>query len=207
MTKYLDDIVQYLSYNPIRLDNHLDDGRLNSAGNENEILNFLRKNFKNIQTPGIRSWYDFKITNKKDEIFINIKVSDLENSAADNLSSKLGMGYALTGNKEMSMCWDLFHQQIKNEIKLGYDYYFLIVNKNNSCDSFWTSIKRIKTLVPNGNNLPFQCDWSKNREFSTRSEIEATYYILNQYIASWDKKVGGYPFELKEILVNKKLLD
>lgn len=26
MTKYLDDIVQYLSYNPIRLDNHLDDG-------------------------------------------------------------------------------------------------------------------------------------------------------------------------------------
>ena len=37
MTKYLDDIVQYLSYNPIRLDNHLDDGRLNSAGNENEI--------------------------------------------------------------------------------------------------------------------------------------------------------------------------
>lgn len=67
--------------------------------------------------------------------------------------------------------------------------------------------KEIKTLVPNGNNLPFQCDWSKNREFSNRTEIEAMRYILDIYIKSWDKKVKGYPFALKEMLLNHRILE
>lgn len=208
MMKFLNEIVDCLKTFEIELDNHSEDGRLNSAENEIEILNLLNKHFSsNIQTPNIRSWYDFKITDNNDEIFVNIKVSDLDNESADNISSKLGMGYALTGIQNMSMRWEKFHKQIKEDIKLGYDYYFLIVNKNYSCDTFWTSLKRIETLVPNGNNLPFQCNWAKNREFSNRNEIEATYYILRQYICSWDKKAKGYPFELKDLLINNKLLD
>ena len=133
-------------------------------------------------------------------------ISDLDNNYADNLSSKIGMGYALTGKNDLSIQWEKFHKQIKENIKIGYDYYFLIVNKNNSCDAFWTSLKRIETLIPNGNNLPFQCDWSKNRNFSTRNEIQAIYYILEQYIESWNKKVKGYPFDLKEMLINNNLI-
>ena len=37
MTKYLDDIVQYLSYNLIRLDNHFDDGTYKPLHSNNHI--------------------------------------------------------------------------------------------------------------------------------------------------------------------------
>lgn len=218
MIKHLNNIINCLKTNPIIFDKHLDDGRLNSAENESEVLNLLLQHFDNIKIPKIREWYDFKIidlnNNNNDnnnngnnnEIFVNIKISDLDNNYADNLSSKIGMGYALTGKNDLSMQWEKFHKQIKENIKIGYDYYFLIVNKNNSCDAFWTSLKRIETLIPNGNNLPFQCDWSKNRNFSTRNEIQAIYYILEQYIESWNKKVKGYPFDLKEMLINNNLI-
>ena len=87
-----------------------------------------------------------------------------------------------------------------SNIKSGFDYYFLVVNKNNHSDAYWTSLKRIKTLVPNGNNLPFQCDWASNREFSGRTEEEATKYLLKVYLTSWEKKVNGFPFEIKNLL-------
>lgn len=83
----------------------------------------------------------------------------------------------------------------------------MIINKNDTRDCFWTSLKKIQELIPNGNNLPFQCDWHKNREFSNRDEIEATKYLLDIYIQSWDKKIKDYPFELRKILDNNKILD
>ena len=61
--------------------------------------------------------------------------------------------------------------------------------------------------MPNGNNLPFQCNWAENRAFSNRSEIEAMRYILDIYLQSWDKKVKGYPFKLKEMFANNKILE
>lgn len=117
------------------------------------------------------------------------------------------MGYALSGVKNMPLAWDKFHEMLANELKIGYDYYFLVINKNDTKDYFYTSLKRIKTLVPNGNNLPFQCNWAENRAFSNRSEIEAMRYILDIYLQSWDKTVKGYPFKLKEMFANNKILE
>lgn len=206
MIRFLENIVEFLKLNPIELKSKNDDGRINSAINEKAIITSIAKEFSQVKISKMREWYDFSIQNG-DEIFVNVKISDLNNDSADNCSSKLGMGYALCGQKDMPIRWDCFHSMLANELKIGYDYYFLIVNAKDSRDCFWTSLKRIKTLVPNGNNLPFQCDWSKNREFSNRTEIEAMKYILSVYIESWDKKVLGYPFELKEMLLNNKLLD
>ncbi len=189
MMRYLESVVEFLQANPILLYNNNDDGRLNSANSEEVLLDKILKNFSNTQKPNIRSWYDFSIC-EKEKIYVNIKISDLDNSAADNCSSKLGMGYALTGVINMPISWNTFHKMLVKELKIGFDYYFLVINKNDTRDCFYTSLKRIKTLVPNGNNLPFQCDWSKNREFANRSEVEAMRYILDIYLQSWDKKVG-----------------
>ncbi|WP_139452289.1 restriction endonuclease [Campylobacter armoricus] len=205
MIEYLETIVKFLQKNPIQLENKNEDGRINSAINEDDILKVLNQNFKNIKRPYIRSWYDFSII-EKEEIYVNIKISDLDNNTADNCSSKLGMGYALSGIKNMPISWDAFHTMLAKELKIGYDYYFLVINKNNTKDCFYTSLKRIQYLVPNGNNLPFQCDWSKNRNFSNRSELESIKYILDIYLQSWDKKIKGYPFELKEMFINNKIL-
>lgn len=206
MIRYLENIVDFLKNNPIVLTSQNADGRLNSATNEDIILKTLAMKFRQIQMPSIRNWFDFRIY-QRDEIFVNIKISDLSNSSADNCSSKLGMGYALSGVKNMPWAWDKFHKMLVNELKVGYDYYFLVINKNDTRDCFFTSLKRIQTLVPNGNNLPFQCNWAENREFSKRSEIEAMRYILSIYLQSWDKKVKAYPFELKEMLINNKILE
>lgn len=51
-----------------------------------------------------------------------------------------------------------------------------------------TSLKRIQTLVPNGSNLPFQCKWSDNCTFSTRTTEEQSQYLMDVYYNSWLKK-------------------
>ena len=88
----------------------------------------------------------------------------------------------------------------KEIIGAGGDTTLSLMDKNNINNSYWTSLKRIDKLVSNGNNLPFQCNWSKNRIFSNRTETEAMEYILKTYINSWDKKTDGYPHELKRML-------
>lgn len=198
-------MVDFLQKNPVILRNDNDDGRINSATNEDIVLDTLSTEF-DINRPPVRYWYDFEIPLQK-KLFVNVKISDLSNNSADNCSSKLGMGYALCGIENLPTNWEPFHQILASELKLGYDYYFLVVNKNNTSDCFCTSLKRIKTLTSNGNNLPFQCDWSQNRDFSNRSEIEAMQYILKTYIESWGKKVNGYPFILEEMLENNKIFD
>ncbi len=202
MERYLDSIASFLHDNPVKLSENDADGRVNSGINEHEILDFLKESIYGtiINLPPPRCWYDFAIKTNEGEMFVNIKVSDLSNSAADNLSSKQGMGYALTGIKTIPNDWDSFNDVIGRSVRSGYDYYFLVVNKNNSSDVFGTSLKRIEKLQANGNNLPFQCNWSANRKWSQRTEEEAIEYILSVYIDSWNKKISGYPGEIKAML-------
>ena len=202
MERYLDRIVAFLREHPVELSSNDADGRVNSGINEHEILEALCDSQYGgiIDVPNIRAWYDFRIICGLGELFVNIKVSDLSNSSADNLSSKKGMGYALTGIKNLPDPWPAFNSAISNNIKGGFDYYFLVVNKNNPRDAFWTSLKRIKRLQPNGNNLPFQCDWSLNREWSNRTEEESITYILSVYLDSWNKKISGYPGEIRALI-------
>ena len=110
------------------------------------------------------------------------------------------MGYALTGLSDLPNKWGPFNEILSQNIRSGYDYYFLIMNKNDSTDVFWTSLKRIKRLQPNGSNLPFQCNWALNREWADRTEEEAIEYILSVYLESWNKKISDYPGEIKALL-------
>ena len=54
MIKHLNNIINCLKTNPIIFDKHLDDGRLNSAENESEVLNLLLQHFDNIKIPKIK---------------------------------------------------------------------------------------------------------------------------------------------------------
>ena len=124
MIRYLQDMVDFLQENPVRLINDNDDGRINSATNENIVLNQLATRFESdmyISPP--RWWYDFAIP-LQNRLFVNVKISDLSNNSADNCSSKLGMGYALCGIENLPIHWEKFHQILANELKIGYDYYF-----------------------------------------------------------------------------------
>ena len=100
------------------------------------------------------------------------------------MSSKEGVFFALTGIKPNEVrinSWELFCEQLG--LHLGKDpdadYYFLVVSKQPDGGVFWTSLKQIETLVPNGNNPPFQCNWGRNRNRIERSNVDAQKYILS----------------------------
>ena len=197
----LAEIIEFIKNSHLELANNNDDGRINSVLNEEQITDIIIPKFSYIEKPPIRKWYDIAIKgNIEETIYVNIKVSDFCNGASANISSKLGMGHALTGIIDLPTSWKAFNKLVAENIRIGYDYYFIIIDKNNINNSYWTSLKRIDKLVSNGNNLPFQCNWSKNRIFSNRTETEAMEYILKTYINSWDKKTDGYPHELKRML-------
>lgn len=181
----LDDVVSALKER-LTLNRNMEiDGRIESYICEKNIIDTLKELF-DVVIPPKRFWYDCMIQN----LPINIKLSDLK--SADNISSKKGMLYTLTGMVAEKEDFEYMHKLLFSNLKNGYDYYFLIINKVNTNDIFWNSLKRIKTLVPNGNNLPFQCDWSKNRQFSNRTEEESSSYILNTYEESLKKRAKAY---------------
>lgn len=168
------------------------DGRINSQASEHEISKALRyfseanewfteKHKLEIDIAKERFWYDFAVNGEALFLPVNVKVSAFQGS--DNLSSKEGVFYALTGvdPKDVTInTWEKFCAELSSFLGTNptADYYFLVVNKTNIGDVFWTSLKTIYQLDPNGNNLPFQCNWSKNRNRIVRTENSAQGYIL-----------------------------
>lgn len=157
----------------------LQDGRLNSSVNEEEILNAI-KHFFPIQLPKAREWWDFSF--EENGIFYPVNLKTTTTKTADNLNCKLGIYYALCGllptfNNEIA--WEKYFQKLHEDLgkNTDRDYYFLIINKNDPKDIFINSLKGIQTLQPN--NLPFQCKWDNNREIIQRDFDGSKNFILS----------------------------
>lgn len=189
----LDDIVKYLQTYEFALSQHTRDGRVNSAINENEIIAIIENKFT-IEHSSSRDWFDFGFIKNNVLYPVNIKVSGM--MSADNLNCKLGIYYALTGKLppfNNGISWeDYFEALSQNLSKNTKDYYFLIINKNNLNDIFYTSLKSIKTLQANGNNLPFQAKWNLNKERINRNYEEAKKFILDTFEESLRMRSQAY---------------
>lgn len=194
-TQILDSLQRYLAKSlttgGLALDKSQSDGRLNSQVNERQISQALQlyavanEDFGlagcSIEISPPRFWYDFLVKAPGIYLPVNVKVSSLEGN--DNLSSKEGVFFALTGLDPKSIKindWERYCEGIGSYLGNDptADYYFLVINKKKPGDVFWTSLKRLSELTPNGNNPPFQCNWAKNRTHTQRSEVEAQNYIL-----------------------------
>ncbi len=142
----------------------------------------------------MRDWVDFSFV--KNDIFypVNIKVSTTK--TADNLNCKLGIYYALTGKIPYfnnGIVWEEYFKNLSQNIASNItDYYFLIINKNDTSDIFYTSLKQLEQLVPNGNNLPFQAKWDENRNLILRNFEESKKFILDNFAASLQLRADAY---------------
>lgn len=177
------------------------DGRLDSAESEIVIIKHLKslfsenKNIEVLDAPRRRHWYDVLIKIDEQIYPINIKITSGE--GADNVSSKEGLFYALTGmwpeTTRGLTHWQSYNTLLTNNFNasLNTDYYFIIYFKEDETFLF-TSLKRINELSPNGNNLPFQCNWSKNCIFTTRLIEDQSHYLMDIYFQSWIKKLNGF---------------
>ncbi|EMG97175.1 hypothetical protein [Helicobacter pylori] len=188
----LNEIAEFLKTNPYNLSQPLQDGRLNSSVNEEEILNTIKDYFP-IQLPRAREWWDFSFEENK--IFYPVNIKTTTTKTADNLNCKLGIYYALCGllpefNNEIA--WEKYFHKLHKDLgtNTDRDYYFLIINKNDPKDIFINSLKGIQTLQPN--NLPFQCKWDDNRKIVQRSFIESKNFILSALAKSVKLRANVY---------------
>ncbi|BAW48284.1 type II restriction enzyme [Helicobacter pylori] len=190
----LNEIAKFLKTNPYNLSQPLQDGRLNSSVNEEEILNAI-KYFFPIQLPKAREWWDFSF--EENDIFYPVNLKTTTTKTADNLNCKLRIYYALCGllpefNNEIA--WEKYFQKLHKDLgkNTDRDYYFLIINKNDPKDIFINSLKGIQTLQPNGNNLPFQCKWDNNREIIQRDFDGSKNFILSALAESVTLRANIY---------------
>lgn len=188
----LNEIAEFLKTNPYSLSQPLQDGRLDSSVNEEEILNTIKDYFP-IQLPRAREWWDFSFG--ENDIFYPVNIKTTTTKTADNLNGKLGIYYALCGllpefNNEIA--WEKYFQKLHKDLgkNTNRDYYFLIINKNDPKDVFINSLKGIQTLQPN--NLPFQCKWDDNRKIVQRSFIESKNFILSALAESVKLRANIY---------------
>lgn len=134
-------------------------------------------------------WYDFLVYSLDGQIWmpINLKVSTLKGN--DNLSSKEGLYFALTGKNPSGGVirnWELFCSNLAANVcrmDNSADYYYLVVQKPTANQPmgrvFWTSLLKLQRVTPNGSNPPFQCKWQENVERASRSRQEAVDRLLD----------------------------
>ncbi|MBE8182588.1 MAG: hypothetical protein HAW61_03580 [Candidatus Portiera sp.] len=80
------------------------------------------------------------------------------------------------------------------------DFYFLVINKTSKAaienepllKSYLFSLKTLKEVKPNGNNLPFQCVWKNNTVPVSRTYEEAKSFLLKSYGDSLRKRNERY---------------
>lgn len=176
------------------------DGRINSSLSEENVMDkieeiALLKNYKVIRPEKERHWYDIALEIENVFLPINVKITE---GGTDNISSKKGMLYALTGInsdiQKVSEQWNPFHTTLFDNINpnLRTDYYFIVVFKSTE-EVVATSLFEIDLLTPNGNNLPFQCNWGKLSK-TKRTRNEQFDYIIQTYYNSWRKKEEKFTF-------------
>lgn len=189
------DIRNFLINKHLDLSKQSRDGRINSAFNEDEILETILRGFPNVQRPSVRDWVDFSIT--IDDCFVPVNIKVTNTTTADNLNCKLGIYYALTGSMPYfsnTVDWDTYFRALHENLCTNHDkdYYFLIVNKRDSGDIFLASLKTLAKISPNGNNLPFQAKWHDNRHPKNRTYSEAKDFILSCFSESLKLRANAY---------------
>lgn len=182
-----------ITFNPA---NNYNDGRINSIEDEESIINYIKSLFsqENIIEAPSRFWYDICL--KFDDNIFPINIKSTKGDTADNISSKEGLYYALTGRDPKEDKISKFEKFNSNLIQYynptcKEDYYFIVFLKEKR-KLFFSSLKRIPTVIPNGNNLPFQCKWSQeNLTYTKRTPEEQGEYLMNTYISSFIKRAQG----------------
>ena len=180
----LDEISDYLNTQKFEVEASQRDGRINSILHEDKLTELLAKKYP-IDVPEARAWYDFSVTHNG--IFYPVNIKSTTGKGNDNLSCKLGIYYALTGKNPTGQRlsgWRAYFDKLNADLSENdVDYYFLVLNKGTG-KTFMAALKGLQSLVPNGNNLPFQCNWTENTQYKSRTFKQAKDFLLTNFAAS-----------------------
>ena len=205
------------------------DGRVSSIKDEDDCINLLRTSDDwdvidekyesgdkmTIVVPKSREWYDIEVVDNGKHYYVNIKSSTFK--SYDNVGSPSFILYGLFGKmksiKDMSTAEkyaELYLEYNKreesgyNDVK-DFDYYFLIINKNNNRKCFVTSLNHItkESIKPNGSNPPFQCNWTKNSSKIVLKKSEIADIIMDVTFHSLVKSMAIFETEPMKLFINR----
>ena len=187
--KDLQEVAEYLRGANFTLPTTGTDGRTDSNVGEERVISALQDEASdrgwvikssNFSRTDNRSWYDVKINGH----YCNIKISRC-NGNADNANAKKAIYYFITGDEGSNVTSreSVFFQRLKEKENPDEerDYFYLIVNKSDTGDVFFVSLKGLETCSPNPRNMPFQVVWEKNRTTVKRTWDEAREFLLGKY--------------------------
>jgi len=154
------------------------DGRVNSNIDETILINILEKEpllQNRLYIPSkCRHWFDIGVKDYKYG-WLPINIKSTTTLTSDNTGNLAMCVYSFTSfsmdlkkpyqNGQMAKILIEYLKNNKLNKKLKRDYYFLVVNKNNPSKIIVNSIKGLRHLTPNINNLPFQIKWNLNEFF------------------------------------------
>ncbi|MCL1825603.1 MAG: hypothetical protein FWG26_06610 [Betaproteobacteria bacterium] len=215
----LENLKEYLSNalreNDLQLSSKYGDGRSNSSEDERRISNalrlfvhanpFFKKCGLTITIAPPRHWYDFLICTEDESVWLPVNVKVTAMRGQDNISSKEGLFYAVTGVRPENArlhTWEHYCEAVAEHLdpETLADYYFLVVSKNDVGDVFWTSLKKLNRVVPNGNNPPFQCAWRDNQKKVDRPSQDAVINLLKVLGETFRLRADAYR-QYNEVLV------
>ena len=200
-------IQKYLKTVDFEFSSQNEDGRINSCIDEDGVITLLTDKFgSKIKKPCIRMWYDILVF---DVMYgwlpVNIKTTTTTTS--DNTGNLAMCVYAYTDDStidiernktyENGKMSELLFEKLKtkkynkNNKK---DYYFIVLNKSVKNDVIINSVKGLTLLTPNNNNLPFQVNWGKNRDFhyeNIRKKVKLFIECLQRPKPSWKETFMG----------------
>jgi len=181
---------EYLNTLTIAVSENHEDGRVNSIDDEDTIIDLLVEKYgDNIEKPKARCWWDVKIFGHP----LNIKSSNFK--SGDNFSSKLALLYALTDIPEEEIkanSWKSFQEKLKeHKGENNRDYYIIVLSKLDG-KVYLQSLKSLRKINSNGNNLPFQVNWGNNTEPVERTYLQAYNFLIECYKESVRKKITSH---------------
>ena len=184
------EVVEYLNTLTIAVSENHEDGRVNSIDDEDTIIDLLVEKYgDNIEKPKARCWWDVKIFGHP----LNIKSSNFK--SGDNFSSKLALLYALTDIPEGEIkanSWKSFQEKLKeHKGENNRDYYIIVLSKLDG-KVYLQSLKSLRKINSNGNNLPFQVNWGNNTEPVERTYLQAYDFLIECYKESVRKKITSH---------------
>tara|TARA_B100001113_G_scaffold28619_1_gene20616 strand:+ start:47 stop:640 length:594 start_codon:yes stop_codon:yes gene_type:complete len=184
------EVVEYLNTLTIAVSENHEDGRVNSIDDEDTIIDLLVEKYgDNIEKPKARCWWDVKIFGHP----LNIKSSNFK--SGDNFSSKLALLYALTDIPEEEIkanSWKSFQEKLKeHKGENNRDYYIIVLSKLDG-KVYLQSLKSLRKINSNGNNLPFQVNWGNNTEPVERTYLQAYDFLIECYKESVRKKITSH---------------
>lgn len=165
-----------------------EDGRVNSFIDENNIIKILCSKYcERIKVPKIRMWYDILIYDKLCG-WLPVNIKSTSTKTRDNTGNLAMCVYAYTNQKldlhktyENGKMSHIFIEKLRaKEYNKNFkkDYYFLVFNKQKPKDIIINSVKGLKIIHVNNNNLPFQVCWNKNRNYEYNGIINCIGLLL-----------------------------